>query len=394
METISKLLSKIRFRNPEKSRVVIFDSSGSEILEKAVLYDIPHSILPANMEVYHISLPLIFFMLKNVRVVLDRIIKPTGKNRLKNIVLHAYRLYYLACMECIRPQVVITFIDNSDIFQWLSRNYRRAEFYAIQNGIRDKWCLTTALTFSSEEKCQISMPNYFCFGPYVEDLFHQYEQQVDNYYPVGSIKADYFKAEKSDFARSEIKYDICLLSAWRENIMMGNSLPEIRRALEKLCNYLELYISRHNLSLCVATCSLEEKNLINEINYYDKYFGSNYTISSRRFDNLKTYDSMEKSSVMISTFSTVAIEAYGWGKKVLMCNFFNVEDYYIPIDEICSVNEPDYDTFECKLTKLINMSESEYCEKTQLNAQYLMVYNPDRPAHVAIRDIIMKTLHA
>jgi len=103
---------------------------------------------------------------------------------------------------------------------------------------------------------------------------------------------------------------------------------------------------------------------------------------------------MNKCSIIISLFSTAAFEAYGWGKKVLICNLFNSDEFQIPIAEICLVNEPDYETFSRKLTNLINMSESEYREKTMCNTQYLMVHNQDKPAHVVIRETILSTLHS
>ena len=40
----------------------------------------------------------------------------------------------------------------------------------------------------------ISMPNFFCFGNYEVNLYKKHEHDVDNFYPVGSLKASYYKS--------------------------------------------------------------------------------------------------------------------------------------------------------------------------------------------------------
>ena len=74
-------------------------------------------------------------------------------------------LYNLSCLYAIKPKIVLTFIDNSKAFYFLSKNYSCSRFIGIQNGVR-------AFTSWGENRKVdsmdfVSIDDYFCFGFYV-----------------------------------------------------------------------------------------------------------------------------------------------------------------------------------------------------------------------------------
>ena len=62
----------------------------------------------------------------------------------------------LAAIKFIQPKLVITFVDNSRRFNFLSRIYLKATFIGVQNGLRG-----IEVADMAEYLCQT---NFFCFG--------------------------------------------------------------------------------------------------------------------------------------------------------------------------------------------------------------------------------------
>ena len=77
------------------------------------------------------------------------------------------KYYRLAIIEYINPKILITYIDGSSIVSWLCKNYKRAEFFAKQNGNRTNWELDTLSNKS------YYMKHYFCFGNHDVERFRK-----------------------------------------------------------------------------------------------------------------------------------------------------------------------------------------------------------------------------
>ena len=107
---------------------------------------------------------------------------------------------------------------------------------------------------------------------------------------------------------------------------------------------------------------------------------------------LSTYSAMDRSAVVVAFCSTAALEAFGWGKKVLFCNLFKDITQFLPEDGLWAVQEPDYEVFKTKLNRLRGIEEAEYREATKEYARYLMSYDFRMPAHKYIKDMLLRQL--
>ena len=103
--------------------------------------------------------------------------------------------------------------------------------------------------------------------------------------------------------------------------------------------------------------------------------------------NRNIYKIMDQSSLIISFGSTAPREAFGFGKKVLYCDFTGT-DLYNDYDPIILFRDENYDLFKERLDKLICTPQVEYEEKTKEYASYLMNYDSGYPAHLLIREKI------
>lgn len=376
---INKILINIRFKNPIQSDILIYDKNGENIIRDAVLNGNKYTVLHVRGEKYFISVRIIINMMKKYRILRNN----TKSKIAKNIKEKLRQSYYLSYIEIANPKIIIAFIDNSYLFFNLSRYYKKAQFIAIQNGTRAIFDLNRGKVRNFYRSI------IFSFGNWEKDLFRKYGINTANVIPIGSIKGGYYKYELSKI--EEKKYDICLISQFRERIIFGNDYSAIKENITRLSFSLSKFHNKNNhYSLCVACNSAHDL----EINYYKKYFPEAFiTKNFKQRRGFLTYKMMDMSDVLLTFDSTAAFEAFGWGKKVLFCNFVGIKDRYYPLPEMCSINTINYEIFNKKLTNLLTMDYNEYGNKCKDYFKYFVNCDPFNPPHHIIGKTIDKILN-
>lgn len=385
--TMRALFQKITFTSPKKSDVLIFDAEGSDFLLKHVIYEMDHTILPVRGEKYHLTPAIIIqFLLIYVKAFYCKVI---SRGALRKIGL--FRAYALACVQYIKPKVVMTIIDNNPTFYWLANQYTAAEFFAIQNGARSVNhsidCTTydidrLLLGFMGEDGKRVL---YFCFGDFDASFYKKYGAPIKTFYPVGSLKGSYYRYSMiQELPRTE--YDICFVSQYRNNIMNGAGYPEFKDSLQILEDFILQFIQETGARVCIALASADEE----EYNYYFTKFGNHVTIKRNIKNLFTTYEAMSKSEVILSFNSTAAIEAFGWGKKVLLCNYSGDPIWGYTFSEICTTDTVNYHCFKDKLQSLLDMDAERYISATRDAQKNMMNYDSELPASEYIRNLILE----
>ena len=370
--------SGFTFICPKKSPILLYDYEGNKILIESTVKDYNYTELSTRGEFFYFSPQILFLMAKNFR----------SQNLLNLIYIDQYfiRVYFLSCVEYINPKIVITTIDNDPNFYWLSKRYDKAIFFAIQNGVRNKFDLYTSLLDSNGNISKISLPTFICFGQNDVDNFKKLGHEIESPICLGSLRGGYYKYELNKLSGT-IYYDLCLVSQYSIDIEKDLLGKNFLAAFEILLDLLKEYIQKNKKTLCIALRSLSNDGY--EYNYYTKKFGNDVTIIRRQNNDLfTTYNAMDQSEVILTINSTAAFEAFGWGKKILSCNFLNdeISDFYI--NGICHLNDSSFIVFEERLNYLLHLSQSEFLELTQFQRKYMMNYNPDLPVHIYIKKII------
>lgn len=386
MEILAKIfrtLKGIRLRNPAKNRVVVFDATGSEALEQIILRDIPYTVLHCRFEVFHLTPQILWRMVPNVLMNISWFLPRKCGSWLGQL----YRTYLLACLQYAEPAVVLTFCDNSYAFQWLSRAHTGCAFLAVQNGLRYRYNVTTWLPAPPNPAAKISMPDFICFGEFEKDLYTRYGHKIDRYHCVGSIRGSFFRHELSG-PRKPVEFDLCLLSEWTRDLVHKGYLPTFRKGTAFLEEFLARYIRERSSSLVVA-CRNDDPA---EPAYFAEHFGPKTEIIRSDRKAMSTYYAMDKSRVVLTLCCTAGVEAMAWGQKVLFCNFGGDDNFDSPRQGLWSLTEPDYEKFKERLDLLIGMPEKRFCEETRGYARYLMNYLPDVPAHVYVRNLVLRHL--
>ena len=365
---------------PKKTDVLIFDTTGSQLLIDLILPEIDYSVLPVRSEKYYLCPQIALKIIKNIDY--------SDLIHSRNIKRHIFRSYLISCLEFINPKIVLTFIDNSPIFQWISRNYHGAEFFAIQNGLRNKYDLETSLENSDKSITRMTMPNFLCFGKCDVDNYKKYGHTIEIPHCVGSFKGSYYKyGMKKGAVKKE--FDLCLVSQYRSEIFRAKEFSQFREASMKVHSFLNSYLEKKPLRACIA-CRFSDPD---EFEYYKAIFGNKVSIIQQTAQNIfSTYEAMDSSDVIITLNSTAALDAFGWGKKVLFCNFSGDEIAEFFFRGPCSVQKMEFNEFENALRSLQEMKYEDFLSLTEKDRHYMMNYDPNMPVNEYMRNIIIKTL--
>jgi surface carbohydrate biosynthesis protein len=149
---------------PKSSTILIYDREGADDFKNYMDFN--------EVEIFEcrgesINLVVLFFAFVKFGV---------------KINMERYALQYIIM---VRPQVVITYIDNTITFYQLKKHIPKVKFISIQNGARGRMLFNLL----SEDYTNDSLPMadaVFCFGTAVGEL---YEKNIKTkVYPVGSFR--------------------------------------------------------------------------------------------------------------------------------------------------------------------------------------------------------------
>jgi len=372
---------EIHFKSPSSSDIVIFEKIGSGRIQNLILPGKPVFVFDSRLDDIFLSFRVVGRFLLNLSHFKINSIK-NSSTRLRGIVGQLWRIYILSVIKVINPKVIITLIDNHSVFHWLCEHYEGAEIMAVQNGNRTKVQLKIV-------KHLFKIQHFFCFGEYERNMYSKLGFEVDHYYPVGSLLAGYY----GNKINNQVKYDICLVSSWRGNIDNSIDVQTTMKSMKILDRFLSRYINEQNLKVVIALRS-EADSVDREIpvygdekNYYRNIYGKEIELIDPVFSDRNIFKIMDQISIIISFGSTAPREAFGFGKKILYCDFTGT-DLYNDYDPIILFRDENYDLFKERLDKLIEIPQKEYEEKTAKYASYLMNYDSGYPAHLLIREKI------
>lgn len=369
--------------DPPRARVVVFDREGADVLARMVLAELPHAVLDVRGERYYASPRMLWRTarhLRGVRAAARPGELPGGARGVAELV---WRAYLLACFDLMRPDVVVTYIDNSAAFHWASRNVARGTFIAVQNGSRLRPNVRDWLPTAPKAGCVISMPHFYCFSRFEPELYAAHRHVVDEFHVVGSIRADYYRGVVGPARARPATYDLCVVSEWEASLFQpGSPFPAVGAALERLYLYLARFLAAHDCVVAVALRSADPR----EAAYFSARLDGRAVLVPSDRGSMSTYAAMDDSRVIVALNSTAAREAFGWGRAVLFCNFTGDEGYGPPRrDPLWLVEADDYEAFATALGRLLDLPPGAFIARASDAAPYIMRHDGARPAYAVVR---------
>jgi surface carbohydrate biosynthesis protein len=355
--------------------VVIFESTNSEYIEPLcenysyVVLDIDSTSIVLNRKVAY------YFILHFIK---------TGSIKIA---------YYSALIESINPNIVVTFIDNSILFSSICKKLHRSYYFlAIQNACR--YDVRAGRKEINTRK--IFLSNFACFGKYEKELYDQVGAKVLNYIMVGSLREDYFRRyllalnPKKIENKATIKYDLCLIAESSPN--WDKMYPGVESSIGVLAQYTIRYCKENGLKWIIAgkrdmdNGREDFQTASGESLWYKEYIGD-AIITPRVKDKYTTYQLVQSSRLSLATVSTALYEGASRGNKVLFCNYSNFRFRDFPVKCIMSLTDEGYEAFSCRVSKILDLSDSEYHKQTEKIIKHV-ISNDTQSTYDTLKNII------
>lgn len=378
---------KILLKKPSQSDVIVIDSTS--ILEiKNVLKGFDWEIVETRNE-----------LIKEIYITPKMVL-----NFFLNLKDNLKIAYLTTLIQEIRPKIVLTFIDNSFHFSRIAKNCRnkKINFFAIQNAWRgdiseNDYFFKKGLINKNPNKI-LYIPSFFCLGENDIKKYKKYKIDVKKFFKVGSLRL--YNAIQSNIKKNKKKYDICLISNTTWDRELTGSDTSFACGYVKLVEYLIRFVREKKLKLIFCLKSSNRSTAIqdNEISILRKNLSADYfnylkkNSTYKKKENYLSYKVAFSSNVVVGVTSTILGECLSYGKKVLACNFSNLEYCDFPIKGICFSKNNNYNNFSKQLKKIINCSDDYYQKRIKKKKNYIVNYNKNINPNIIIQDYIKKTL--
>ena len=182
---------------------------------------------------------------------------------------------------------------------------------------------------------------FFCLGENDIKKYKKYKIDVKNFLKLGSLRLH--NAIQSNSIKSKKKYDICLISNTTWDRELTGSDPSFAYGYVKLVKYLIKFVKEKKLKLIFCLKSSNRSTAIqdNEISILKKNLSEDYFNYLKKIAPIKrkrnTYPTRLPFAVMSLWEQHLQFlgECLSYGKKVLACNFSNLEYCDFPVKGIC-----------------------------------------------------------
>lgn len=375
-----------------QASIVLFYPDGESYLKTMVLEGLDYEVFNPTKDVKYSVRSVFESIYQCLRCNSADLVKSLRSIRHLRILLRKCRARLIAGqLREMRPKVVITFIDNSNIFHLVCQICKEIPFLAIQNGGRYIWCATEALP---DPDLKYHLDEYFCFGPQVQKMFEKHGHDIKKYVTCGSLVGGYFFSSHLAGKSTATKlYDLCLVSQWYSHLPDLKAVPQrwsrLGEAINVFTSHVARYASEHDIKVCVALRS----NNPAERYFYDGYFGGNCLYQENDRLAFSSYKAVASANLAIAINSTLASEAFGAGLKILFVNPFG-EEWLQPTATVGSwyLSEPSYEEFSERVGELLRMEVNTYLTEASSEMKNTMSFNPGRPAHVVIRERLIQLI--
>ena len=349
--------AKLKFANPSYKEIVIFDDTSIDDL-KYILSKRKYFILSARfnrISKIYISLRILYFFFKDFN---------------NNI----FSSYLIALIKVIKPKIVLTTIDNSWKFHEIAKSLRKEkiDFLAIQNAARydleENNLLFKKKLIKKNPNNNFFIPQFVCYGDYVEKEYRKNKIKVGQYYNFGSLRLSnylrYIKEKKIKLRKNF--YDVSFVSGYSLNKDEIYNESGIDYAWAKMCAYTIRFCIRNKLKFLFIAKARKEIKKKKEINFFKKYLSKEeFIYLKKNFLNnnqnkYAPYKAIHETNVLTGVVSTMLQDKLALDGKILVCNFTNHKTWDFPIKNFCFLKKPSMENFQKRLGLILKLSNKKY----------------------------------
>lgn len=367
MNWLNFFFNRFHFQPPVKIDFLIFDETHSDLIINLIPKEYSKLVFRNRPVIWNIHPRVFFSFFTNLKYFdFKALIKPL-RGLLKEILWQLHMVYIKSEIDLAQPRVVLTFIDNSAKFAWLSQRSHRIPCIGIQNGFR--------LSDDSNSSLGYYCHYLFCFGQHEVKKFPSIGYKVDHFIPVGSLLLSTTRNEipnffEMDLDKKETDFDLLIVSCWRGNIGFGQDVQDSMAAMRLMDMHLSKYLRTRSLKAAVILRSerdsvdwIMDEVGMSEEDYYLSIYNDSLQIIDANFQSKNIYPTMFTSDVIIAGHGTTClVEALAFGKKILYANFSGSDKYHKDFAPEIVFKGSDYNAeeFYKRLDDLLQMTNEEF----------------------------------
>ena len=294
------LFAKWCFRLPLKKKILLYDGEGDHIMSLFFKRE-DYEILDIRFERINISLILMILI----------------KRGLKDIKLN----YFLEYFSQVKPEVVLTTIDNNVRFYTFKNYYKKSKFVSVQLSSRDERFYEQCRNFSKIKKETLTVDEFFVLSENEKNRLSQIIKS--NFHVIGTLKNNLYNQNKNNDGKKKVLFISQIMS-------LQNFTLKEKPIFDELIDICK--INNWELSLCT-------KNSRFSINEYEKIYrkilkeGSWSLITGHKSKN--AYEAINNNQLIIFTNSTLGLEALIKRKKCISIppDYFPFKGFNIKFDK-------------------------------------------------------------
>lgn len=289
------LKKKKIWRKPKRARVLIWDREGSDLF---LNYLAPQSLEILDLREESVNLYVLFkCFLKFQRS------------------LKSYVYQYL---ECVKPKVLLTFIDNDISFYKLKDHRPDLTTVFVQNGLRGEvGDVFGELKVSGKVSKKYQVNHMLTFGSSIGLKYLQYiDGQV---HPIGSFMNNLFQSKTPKQLRTVLFISSCRTPPNNESkpMFVYKNKPFFWKELVVpevlLLPFLHKYCLSNRLELKICLSTADPKN--EEGNFYQSLVGNETLEVLKKTDLFSSYEKVGSAEFVVYLESTLGLEALARGKR-------------------------------------------------------------------------------
>ncbi len=262
---------------------------------------------------------------------------------------------YVSFIRLLHPNGLITSIHNNHTFWELSTILLIYPFIIVQNSYQPYFHSNSrkpsVFGFVSGLQYKYSSSIRFLSFSHIASLpFVKAGAPKSCFYPVGSLKLSYVQ---STYLRPVCKINsICLIA----------DSTYSHKYFTTLLNYLASYSQTFPFDHFYVALKHERSSN----HYHDatksiqSFFDYPITFIPNNPEILSSYRTLLSAEIIVGSVSSLLLEAFSLGKKVLSCNFTGFSELSLPLPIYCTCSQTSYSSFYKQLSYLRSLSESDF----------------------------------
>jgi surface carbohydrate biosynthesis protein len=372
--TYFALAKEKTWRWPRQSKVLVFDAAGEDVLREY--------LQPWAPEVLHV---------RGEKICMPVLFASLFKSGRKTDA------YIDAFIERVRPQLIVTFIDNNPGFYLLPQRHGGIRTMSIQNGIKSYYFDIFESWDIRKSSCDCgAVTKIMTFGSRIGWEYKKYIQ--GDAVPMGSLKSNLYPRNKNTTGGT-----IAFVSQYRESlgIPMGDRFVSHKDYFEQpdriVLDFLGKYAEKRRKTIIVVPYSNRLTNdamFKREQAYYSQWLGENFAFSERNGPS-SCYDAVDSAEVVVAIDSALGYESAARKNKTAI---FAIRSYLLgvvglsygwpeayPDEGPFWSNRPDPEAFERILDHLFDIDDDEWrSELSECGFDSVMTYDPENKVLQAV----------